>query len=46
MIKSEKIPILKQDGEITIVETYGESIIYAVKKGDILILKKTKVKEE
>lgn len=46
MIKSEKIPILKNDGEIAIVETYGKSIIYAVKKGDVLILKKAKIKEK
>jgi len=46
MLKAEKIPILKADGEIAIVETYGETIIYAVKKGDVLILKKTKVKDD
>lgn len=46
MIKAEKIPILKEDGEIAIVETYGETIIYAVKKGDVLILKKAKIKDE
>ena len=46
MIKAEKMPILKNDGEIAIVESYGETIIYAVKKGDVLILKKAKVKDE
>jgi len=45
-MKPEEIPILKEDGEIAIVETYGETIIYAVKKGDVLILKRAKIKDE
>ena len=46
MIKAERIPILKEDGEIAIVETYGETIIYAVKQGNVLILKKAKLLKE
>lgn len=46
MMKPEEIPILKEDGEIAIVETYDDTIIYAVKKGDVLILKKAKIKEK
>ena len=46
MIQAKKIPILKEDGEIAITDTYGETVIYAVKKGDILILKKATLKEK
>ena len=42
----KEIPILKKDGEIAITSAYSDEIIYAVKKGDKLIMKKVKAKEE
>lgn len=41
-----EIPILKKENEIAITTIYGDEVIYAVKKGEKLILKKAKLEKE
>ncbi len=45
-MEKKEVPVLKRENDIAITTIYSDSVIYAVKKGDKLLLKKAILKKD